>query len=264
MNILIDLLLIGALAGLLSGLLGVGGGVVVVPSLAYLFEYTHSTWAANGAAMHIAVASSLMIMAPTTVASAYSHYRQGSVRWDVWKKWIIGLCVGAALGALFATMLSTDWLKHLFAVFLIFVVLKLLTGKSLPAVPLQPRFITLTWMGVAVGVVSGLLGVGGGGLMVPLLIGMGYKMTDAAGTSTASTAPLAMVGAISFMMIGWSENVSIPWATGYVYWPAVLVVGIMGVIFAPIGVRLSTVISSKWLKRILAVVLLAVSIRMFI
>ena len=152
MNILITLLLIGALAGLLSGLLGVGGGVVVVPSLAYLFEYTHSTWVANGAAMHIAVASSLMIMAPTTVASAYSHYRQGAVRWDVWRKWIIGLCVGAALGAVLATLLSTEWLKHLFAVFLMFVVLKLLTGKSLPVVPLQPRLMTLTLMGIAVGI----------------------------------------------------------------------------------------------------------------
>lgn len=264
MHILIDLLIIGALTGILSGLFGIGGGIVIVPALAYWFKVTDYHFVPRDLAMHMTVASSLMAILFTSVSSAYSHYCKGSLRWDIWKKWVVGLSVGAIIGAILAMWLDAVALRFLFAFFLLGVVIKILIGKWLPAVSLPSWRSLLFCIGIIIGISSGLLGVGGGILMVPVLIGLGCTMSESAGTSSASTVPLALVGGISFMITGWMQGVSVPWSTGYIYWPAVLTIGIMGVLFAPVGVRLSYVIPAVWLKRVLAMLLLIISIQMLV
>jgi len=264
MHILIDLLIIGAIAGVLSGLLGIGGGVIVVPTLAYLFQYTHNGLVPQHLVMQMAVASSLMAILFTSAGSTLSHHRKGSLRWDIWKKWVVGLCIGAVIGAILAALLSAAKLKFLFAFFLLAIVVKLLAGKWLPQISLSPRVSVLFCFGLLIGIASGLLGVGGGILMVPVLMGAGCSMSESAGTSSASTVPLALVGGLSFILTGWMHGVSVPWSTGYIYWPAVLVVGIAGILFAPLGVKLSYLVPAVWTKRLLAVILLAVSIHMLV
>lgn len=264
MNILVDLLVLGAIAGVLSGLLGIGGGVIVVPGLVYLFQYTRSDLVPQNLMMQMAVSTSLMVILFTSIMSAWSHHCKQSVRWDIWKKWVLGLCLGAIAGALLAALLSAMWLRFIFACFLLVVVIKLLAGAYLPKVSLQARTITLFCFGLVIGTSSGLLGVGGGILMVPILIGLGCNMSESAGTSSASTVPLAFVGGVSFMVTGWLHGVSVPWSTGYIYWPAVLAIGVSGMLFAPLGVKLSYVIPAIWLKRLLAVLLLAISVHMLV
>lgn len=264
MHILMDLLMIGALSGVLSGLLGIGGGIIVVPALAYWFKVTDYHFVPQALAMQMTVASSLMTILFTSISSARSHHFKGSVRWDIWRKWVLGLCLGAILGAILVVLLNAMELRFLFSLFLLGVVIKLLAGKWLPKLSLQPRVSLLLCMGIVIGLASGLLGVGGGILMVPILIGLGCTMSESAGTSSASTVPLALVGGVSFIITGWVHGVSIPWATGYIYWPAVLAIGIMGVLFAPLGVKLSYIIPAVWLKRLLAALLLAISIQMLV
>ena len=264
MHILIDLLIIGALSGILSGLFGIGGGIIVVPALAYWFKLTSYHFVPQTLVMQVTVASSLMAILFTSVSSAYSHYRKGSLRVDIWRKWVVGLCMGAIIGAVLAAWLNATELRFLFAFFLLGVVIKMLVGKWLPQVSLSPRFYILFCIGMIIGILSGLLGVGGGVLMVPVLIGLGCTMSESAGTSSASTVPLALVGGISFMVTGWIHGVSLSWSTGYIYWPAVLVIGIMGVLFAPLGVKLSYLIPAVWIKRALAAFLLIISIQMLV
>lgn len=264
MQILIELLLIGAVTGILSGLFGIGGGVIVVPALAYLFQYAPDHFVPESLAMKMAVASSLMSILFTTLSSAWSHNRGGSLRWDIWKKWIVGLCIGVILGTVLASVLSAEWLKSLFALFLLGVVVKLLAGCWLPSIKLQPKASLLFSFGLGIGVASGLVGVGGGVLMVPILIGLGCSMPESAGTSSASTVPLSIVAGITFALTGWLHGVSIPWSTGYIYWPAVLSVGVTGVLFAPLGAKLTHIIPAVWIKRALAVLLLVIAVHMLV
>lgn len=264
MTILIELLLIGVVAGVLSGLFGIGGGIIVVPTLVYLFQYAPDHLVPEHLAMKMAVASSLMSILFTSIASSWSHNRRGSLRWDIWKKWTLGLCLGAIIGAILAAFMNPAWLRFLFAFFLLGVFIKLLAGKWLPKIALSPRADLLFCIGFFIGVSSGLLGVGGGILMVPVLIGLGCSMSESAGTSSASTVPLSIVGGMSFMLTGWTHHVVVPWSTGYIYWPAVLAVGITGVLFAPLGVKLSYRIPAIWTQRLLAFILLGISIRMLV
>lgn len=262
--VLFFLLCTGICAGLLSGLLGLGGGIVVVPTLAYLFQYSLSDIIPPSSVMHMAIATSLVSILLTSLMSAYSHQRKGSVRWDIWQRWIVGLMAGSLIGAYFMTLLNVMWLKNLFAFFLILVVVKLLAGHRLPQVALPMRTSVLFFLGILMGALSATLGVGGGILMIPVLLGLGCSMSESAATSSASMVPLSLIAAISFMVLGDVYHLHIPWSTGYIFWPAVILIGFMGILFAPLGAKLSYVLPAVWTKRILAALLLIISIQMLV
>ncbi|MCD8500065.1 MAG: sulfite exporter TauE/SafE family protein [Gammaproteobacteria bacterium] len=257
MFVFVFLLVTGIAVGLLSGIIGVGGGLIIVPVLIYLFKYTHYALVPQNSALQTAIASSLLTVGLTASASVIAHYRQRSIRWDLWRRWILGLCLGALSATYVLSMMSTTWLSTCFAIFLLMVAIKFLAQKStLTATPAHPNplstpmSIFLFIAGMVIGLFSGLLGVGGGILMTPLLIRLGCSMPESSGTSSASMLPLALIAGASY-------SINNP---GYVYWPAVLIIGLTGVIVAPIGVKWSDRISIKTGKRILAVLLLVVAI----
>lgn len=264
MYLFMELLIVGSLAGVLSGWLGIGGGIIVVPTLAYLFQHAPYHLVPQHLAMQVAIASSLVSILFTSLASARSHQRRGSLRWDIVLKWLLGLCAGAVLGAICATTMQAVILHYLFVCFLLLIVIKWFAEKWLPKFSVSSRWIVLCAVGLIVGFASGLLGVGGGVLMMPVLIGLGCSMPESAATSSASTIPLALVGGISFMLTGYFQGIAVPFATGYVYWPAVVVMGVMGVLFAPVGVKLSHKIPAVWTKRALAVLLLSIAMHMLV
>jgi len=196
--------------------------------------------------------------------SAYSHQRKGSVRWDIWQRWIVGLMVGSLIGAYLMTLLNVIWLKNAFAFFLVLVVIKLLAEHHLPKVSLPMRTSFLFCSGVIMGVFSAALGVGGGILMIPVLLGLGCTMSESAATSSASMVPLSLMAAISFMVLGDVQHIHMAWSTGYIFWPAVILIGLMGILFAPLGVKLSYVLPAVWTKRLLAALLLIISAQMLV
>ncbi len=258
------LILIGALAGILSGLLGIGGGLIIVPALSYFFKYTHYQYVSKDVVMQTSVATSLLAIALTVSASVFAHQRCSSIRWDIWRRWVPGLCVGSLMATQLISILSTEKLGFFFALFLIVMATKFFMEKTILQTAIPARRLLLVLIGCCIGLLSGLFGVGGGILMVPVLICLGCSISESAGTSSASMLPLALVAGVSYVIMGLKHPGANAWVTGYVYWPGVLIFGILGIFFAPLGVKLSHKLSMRLGKRLLAVLLFVVAIDMLV
>lgn len=263
-SILLELLFIGAMAGILSGWFGVGGGIIIIPALAYFFHNSSYHFLPTELIMPVSIASSLFSILLTSIGATISHQAKGSIRWPIVKKWGISLGIGVIFGSLLATHLNDIWLRYLFVIFLLFVAVKLFLGKSLPKLRLSDHYYILLPFAFFAGLASGLLGIGGGTIMVPILIALGCSMPQSAATSAASTILLAFVGSLSFILTGYMQGISIVYATGYIYWPAAILLGLMGILFAPLGMRLSYKLPAIWTQRALAILLIAIVIHLLI
>ena len=245
----------GAIAGLLSGLLGVGGGIVVVPILTVLFASIFP----SDLLMHMASGTSLAIMMFTTASSTYAYQRHGLVRWPLFYRFTPGMVLGTITGAVIAMHLSSKFLQMAFAVFLFIVALKMFDTRKTHAERQLPRQLGLSIVSFCSGSLSGFFGVGGGTLIVPFFVYCNVVMQQATATSAVCGLMLAIVGTISFMITG-LHTVQIPnmplGTAGFVYWPAVLPMAIASMIFAPIGTRMAVSLSSIALQRIFAIALL--------
>ncbi len=252
-------LLIGSLSGLLAGLFGIGGGVVMVPALILVFTPLNlgGDWIP-----HLAVGTSLATIIGTGASSAYAHHRRGGVRWDLAGRLAPGIVIGAWAGAGLAALIADLWLKRIFAVFLLFVGMRMLIRiKAQHNRPLPGR-VGLWGVGGGIGMLSALVGIGGGTLTVPFLNGRGIDMRQAVGTSAACGLPIAIAGAIGFMVAGWGHAGLPELSTGFVYWPAVLVMLLASMPTAPLGARLAHALPVDLLKRLFGLLLLAVAWRL--
>ena len=238
--------LIGAFAGLMAGILGIGGGIVVVPGLVLVFQ--HSQLIPTDLIMHVAAGTSLAVMILTSQSSLRAHLKLGDVLWTIFNKLWPGIVVGTILGALIATWIPTHWLKIIFAVFLFLVAIKMLTDMHVA----HPESFPSKWINrlisFLIGLKSGLLGVGGGVLIVPYLTYCGVGVRKIAAVSNLCTLTVAVVGTMVFMITGQHEMHSIPYSTGYIYWPAVLWVAMSSSLTAPLGARLNYTVPVKQLK----------------
>ena len=260
MEFVLYYLLLGAVAGVLAGLLGVGGGLVIVPALTYLF-YTQGI---NEAVLvHLAVGTSLLTIVMTSISSVYAHHRRGAVLWPVFLHLTPGIIIGALLGAVLAEWMSSLILKRFFAVFELLVAIQLLSNFSAhPSRSLPGR----TGMGSAGGVIGGIssiVGIGGGTLTVPFLVWCNVSMKNAVATSSACGLPIAIAGATGFLITGWG-NTDLPDKTlGYLHLPSFLGIIISSMLFAPVGAKLAHSLPAKSLKRIFGLFLLMLSAYMF-
>jgi uncharacterized membrane protein YfcA len=254
-------LIIGAFSGFLAGLLGLGGGVVVVPTLAAVFAGFNVMPSAY--VMQMAVGTSLSTIVITFIASLYAHVKRDSVRWDIVRLILPGVLCGVLIGTSIAGYLPSSYLKFFFALFLLFIAYRLFRGELAPAAGNMPSRWKMASFACGVGILSGVLGVGGGLILVPFLIRGGLNMRQATGTSVACGMFIGITASLSFMFIG-QAHLDLPWSTGFIYWPAFLGVAIASVIFAPIGTVLAYKLSPTVLKRVLAIFLVLVAIDMLI
>ncbi|NEV60709.1 sulfite exporter TauE/SafE family protein [Thiorhodococcus minor] len=249
---------IGALAGVLAGLLGVGGGAVIVPALIVVFAEAQLSgdWIP-----HLAVGTSLTTIIGTGAASTLAHQRRGSVRWDIVLKMAPGIVAGAWLGAAIVSYIPDLWLKRLFAVFLGTLGIKmLLSGQPAGARGAAlPGSMKLTATGGGIGLLSALVGIGGGTMTVPFLSSHGIDMRQAVGTSAACGLPIAVAGAIGFAIAGWGQLDLPPLSSGFIYWPAVVIILIASIPAAPLGARLAHSLPITILKRTFGVLLILVA-----
>lgn len=250
--------MIGAIAGIMAGILGIGGGVVVVPGLLFIFQRTQLI--PEAMAMHVAAACSLAVMIFTSQSSLRAHLKMGSVLWSIYKKLAFGVLFGAIVGALVSTVIPTSWLKTLFAIFLLLVAFKMLTDLHVTHTERFPSNWLNRLVSFAIGFKSGLLGVGGGVLVVPYLTYCGVAIRQIAAVSNLCTLTVAVVGTTMFMVLGRAEMANIPYSTGYVYWPAVLGVAIPSTLFAPLGAKLNYIVPVKQLKYIFIVIVVLTAI----
>lgn len=254
--------LTGAFTGLMAGSLGIGGGLIVVPALVYIFHYAGVI--DPSIEMHVAAGSSLAIMVFTAMASVRAHQKQGEILWSVYHRLWPGIILGTILGALLADQFSTSVLKAIFGLFLLSVAIKMLANVDIDHPHRMPKNWISSTVSVIVGLFSGLLGIGGGTLIIPYLSYGGVPTRKIPAVSALCTLTVSMIGAVLFMITG-SDEANLPtYNTGYVYWPAVIWVAIPSILFAPVGAHLTYVLPEKQLKYGLIVILMLAAIDMLI
>jgi uncharacterized membrane protein YfcA len=252
-------LLLGAFAGVVAGLLGVGGGLIIVPVLVYLFTLHGFE---SSVIVHLAVGTSLATIVFTSISSTRAHHRLGAVQWSVFWQLAPGIVIGTFIGAVLADFMSSTLLRSFFGVFELLVATQMATNAR-PAPHRQlPGWSGTSLIGSGIGTISAIVGIGGGTMTVPYLVWCNVAMQKAVATSAAVGLPIALAGATGYIMTGWNESALPEQAIGYVYWPAFAGIVIMSMMTAPFGARLAHRLPAARLKRVFALLLAVLGIRM--
>jgi uncharacterized membrane protein YfcA len=236
----------------IAGLLGVGGGLIIVPVLTWLF--TLQGFAAEHI-VQLAVGSSLATIVFTSLSSAWAHARRGAVRWPLAGQLAVGIIMGAWLGGFLAIGLGGVRLALVFGVFEISVAAYMLLGRPPAPHRTAPGPLRNAAAGGFIGGLSALLGIGGGTMTVPWLVWHNVGMRHAVATSAACGLPIAAVGALGFVLAGWDLDLPAG-STGFLFWPAVVAVSLASITGAPIGAGLAHRVDQLKLKRIFALFLM--------
>jgi uncharacterized membrane protein YfcA len=254
------IVMLAAVAGFLAGLLGVGGGIILVPGLYFIFK---SLGFPPEHLMHVAVGTSLSVIIPTGLAASVAHARKGAVRMDLVSRIGIGIVVGVGIGTLIADHVSGYTLKVIFALALIvFAGLMQLNPEKIrwrDDVPAQP------WSGMAgvfIGTISTLMGIGGATLNVPYMSLHGVAIREAIGSASAMGVLIASPGAAGFLMIGWGESAVPPMTIGFINLMALAAIVPISVAIAPVGVSMAHRVSVKTLRRIFSIFMIVVAAKM--
>lgn len=252
----------GAFAGLLAGLFGIGGGMVMVPILAFLLP---ARGVPEAVVMQVSVATSMAVIAVTSLSSTYSHHRRGGVRWDLFWRFAPGLVCGAVLGAYTAHLMPGLALKRIVGAGALLTAIQLFFGSERKgASKARPHDAELLAAGGIIGWLSSLIGIGGGSLTAPYLSLRGTPMIQSVGTAAAAGMPIAWAGTAGFIAAGWnSEWVPQP-ALGYVSLSGFGGLAIASVLAAPWGARLAHGLPQKTLRRAFAVMLALVAAVMLV
>ncbi|MBL7481720.1 sulfite exporter TauE/SafE family protein [Legionella bononiensis] len=253
-------ILIGVFAGLMSGALGVGGGIILVPGLVFVFQSNHLI--PENSIMHVAAATSLAIMVFASLSSMRVHYKIGEILWSVFAKIWPGLVLGVISGVIASNSVPTSWLKMIFGFFLFFITIRMLTKKQVTNPGQFPGYWVNGLINYLIGMLSGSLGIGGGGLIVPYLEHCGVAIRKISSVSNLCTLTVGVLGALVSVFTGWNEMADIPYTTGYIYWPAVLLVGISSSFIAPFGAKLNYVLPVNYLRYGFIVILMLMAIKM--
>lgn len=251
----------GAFAGVLAGLLGVGGGVVIVPLLVFTFTAQHLP---EAYILHLALGTSLASIIFTSISSLRAHHRRGAVNWPVVKGISPGILVGTFLGSWVAAQLSTGFLKGFFVVFLYYVATQLLLDIRPKPHRQMPGTGGMFGVGNVIGGVSSLVGIGGGSLSVPFLIWCNLPMHHAVGTSAAIGFPIAVAGAAGYLVNGLPAVGLPPGAVGFIYLPALVGIALASICTAPLGARLAHSLPVPRLKKVFAVFVLIMGTRLLL
>jgi len=265
--IVILYIILGSVTGIVAGLLGIGGGLIIVPGLAMIFKYYCGYTTEY---MHLAAGTSLTVMIFTAIASIMANHRQKRIAWTIFKRTVPWIIAGDIAGAFIAGFLNATILSILFGFLLLCLAIKMIitTLKAKHGQKEKEKINIRTSVTVVIGTViglkSGLFGIGGGAISVPFLNNAGLPMKKATGTSSAFTLPISIVGSICFIYIGIINHIHIAHTIGYMHWPATLIIIPCTMFFAPIGCSLSNRMSTKWLRIIFILFLLFVSGKMLI
>ena len=253
----IEFALTGIFAGFLAGYLGIGGGLVLVPALSWIFSRDPAT---AEIAVQMAVATSLATMLFSSFSSVLAHHRRGAILWVVVKLLVPGLVTGALIGTIIADRISSATLGQVFGVFALLVGLQLLRRSAQARSRPLPGMLRGSTTGFAIGSLSSLLGIGGGSMTVPWLLWHGQQTRNAIATAAACGYPIAVAGTLGFVLLG--ENTANMATLGYVNLQALLGVAVFSVIGAPLGVAAVHRSNPLLARRVFAGFLLLVAAKM--
>jgi uncharacterized protein len=255
------LLATGAFAGVLAGLLGVGGGIIIVPILFHLFS---GFGIETALAMPLAVGTSLSTIVLTSIASARKHYAKGGVDTALVKAWIVPILIGVVVGSFAPSLIDGAKVKTVFGVMLVVVSLHMLASScwKVELFDHLPTRGAQMLLGVVVGGLSALLGIGGGTLMVPLLTLFAFPIHRAVSTASVFGLIISVPATVVYVANGWNHPSPLPFTTGYVNWVVFAILVPMSMWFAPMGVKLAYRLNVPQLKRVFAVFLCLVGLKM--
>lgn len=263
-NLLLSLLVIGGAGGFLSGLLGIGGGLIFVPALYFCLT---TFGVAVGPAMHVAVGTSLALVLATGISSSFWHHKKGSIDAAILRGWVPFVVGGVLAGTFFASGVDGVFLKQMFAFVTLFIAAYVAFSREPekePAVHRVSKKIQKT-VAAGIGVSAAMIGIGGAILSIPFMTYIGVPMRKAVGTGAALGSAAALPGMLGYMLSGLPHIQELPpYSLGYVNLLAAAVIIPVTMLLSPMGVHVSHTLPKILLRRIFAVVLILVSIRMFI
>lgn len=254
------LLVIGAFTGVLAGLLGVGGGIILVPAFFYAFQVLGYD---SPQVMQICLATSLATIIVTSLRSVLAHHRKGAVDWDILRRWGPGIAIGAVLGVIVVAGLRSDTLQAIFGALALTVGLYMTFGRAewrLGAA--MPGGLLRALLSPVVGFLSVLMGIGGGSFGVPLMSLYSVPIHRAVATAAGFGMAIAVPSVIGFLMLEIAPEGRPPFTLGAVNGPAFLIVIAMTLLSAPLGVKLAHMMNPKPLKRVFGIFLTLVALNM--
>jgi len=249
---------IGAVVGFFAGLLGIGGGIIIVSSLALMFK-AHDF--APDFVMHLAIGTSLAAMAAGALASLRAHHRHGAVDVALVKSMAPGLIAGVFIGAFIARVAGVTFLKLFFLGFTIFVTAQMVFNlRPQPSRQLPGRAVLIP-VALVIGICSSLFGGGAAAVGVPFLTWCNVTTHRAIGTVSAMAFPLAIAGTLGYVIAGWNARDLPPWSLGFVYLPAFIGISVTSMLTAPFGAKLAHRLKGTTLRRIFAVFLVVMGVK---
>ncbi len=255
--LIVELLALGLVAGFLAGLLGIGGGMLMVPILTMVFDHVGVP---AGASVKMAIATSMATIMFTSLSSVRAHHLKGAVRWPIVGRMAPGILIGGLVGGagVFA-LVKGQALALAFAVFVGYSATQMLRGRKPAAHRQMPGWAGQSAAGSGIGLVSGLVGAGGGFLSVPFMSWCNVPIHQAIATSAALGFPIALANTVGYVIGGWNMAPALPGAFGYLYLPALLLIACASVTLAPLGARAAHAMDVAQLKRVFALLLYALA-----
>ena len=252
----------GALTGFLAGLLGIGGGSILVPILYELFRYLGVE---TGVLMHLSVGTALAVILPTSIQSARKHDARGALDRPLVKSMVVPLIIGVAIGTLITSVVEGNVLKLAYIVVCTFIATKLIAGEGAWQLGNElPKDLLGKAIGVIIGILSTLIGVGGGAMMTSYMTIYGRNIRNAVATSAGMGPIIALPATLGYVWAGWNQINLPPGSLGYVSLLGALIVAPLSVMTAPVGVAVAHGISRRSLELVFAIFLLIVAIRFYI
>ena len=258
--LIVELALLGIATGFLAGLLGIGGGMIMVPFISAILA---ARGVAPGLSVKMAIATSMATIIFTSISSVRAHHKKGAVRWDIVK----GLAPGIVLGAMVASVgvfavLKGSALAFVFAIFVGFSATQMFLDKKPAATRQIPGTPGLLGAGGVIGFLSGLVGAGGGFVSVPFMTWCNVAIHNAVATSAALGFPIAVANVAGYIVAGQHVEGLPPYSFGYLWLPALVVIASFSVLLAPLGARAAHALPVKKLKRVFASILYLLAIYM--
>lgn len=248
-----ELLLLGTVTGFLAGLLGVGGGMMMVPFLTLILS---NRGVETGLAVKMAIATSMATILFTSLSSVRAHAKHGAVRWDLLKALAPGIVIGGLLaGAGIFSIVKGRGLAIFFAMFIGYSALQMLLDKKPRPGRQMPGALGTGAAGTGIGLLSGLVGAGGAFMSVPFMLWCNVPIRQAVGTSAALGFPIALANTAGYLVAGRALPPALPGAFGYLYLPALAIIALASVTLAPLGARTAHRTDVKKLKRLFAFLL---------
>ncbi|TEW55386.1 sulfite exporter TauE/SafE family protein [Psychromonas sp. RZ22] len=254
--IIASYLLLGAVAGLVAGVFGLGGGIVIVPTLIFTFTFLNFD---PQVLTHLAIGTSLASIIFTSLSAICIHHKHAAIDWSLALKLSIGMFIGGLFGAYVADLISGETLQGIFACYAIFVAIQMWFSLTPKGTYSLPRQLGCTLLGSSIGFISGLFGIAGGSLVVPVLAFYKINISKAIATSSVTGFPIAVSGALGYLWMG-RDAVNLPEHTvGYIYWPALVGIVVTSTYFAKVGAKLAHGLNPAILKKLFSVLMVLVA-----